>query len=358
MNTHLLRKIACFIFLFCAMLICPMHTHAQGTQHETLEMTVSDAQIESWLGRERNVHHPVKSGLLAKDEATLHFYYTRDYGQRAESVIASAQKAKEKTLRFLPAETVEDIHVYLLGDINQYFEAQDSKGRAPQWAAGLTILRDGDILIRLAPAGTERIEPERTLAHELNHAALRRFAQDNYFPHWFYEGLAMTATDDWNLSRAETIAKAAMAGQLLDLAGIDAAFGKQGTIVDLAYAESAHFVSWLAKDYGDEAVKKLIQEVATGTPFDKAFSDAFGRSPNAAFSIWRENMSREKSLFASFFSHDGLFFLISIFAAIALIVALYRKSAVRKRRLAAMNTEIPETVLPGNLRNFGPFQKK
>ena len=358
MNTHFFKTIACLFLILCACIVCPMSAAAQGTEHETLEMSVTDSQIEAWLGREHNVNHPVKSGLEKRDEATLHFYFTRQYGQRAESVIATAQKAKEKTLRFLPPETVEDIHVYLLGNINEYFEAQNAKGRAPQWAAGLTILRDGVILIRLAPSGTERIEPERTLAHELNHAALRRFAQDNYFPHWFYEGLAMTATDDWNLSRAETIAKAAMAGHLLDLEGIDIAFGKQGTIVDLAYAESAHFVSWLAKDHGDDAVKKLIHDVASGTPFDDAFTEIFGRSPNAAFTIWRDNMSREKSLFASFFSHDGLFFLISIFAAIALVVALHRRSAIRKRRLAAMNTEIPDTVLPSNLRNFGPFQNK
>ena len=60
----------------------------------------------------------------------------------------------------------------------------------------------------MAPSGMAKIEPHITLAHELNHVALRRFAQDNYFPHWFYEGLAMTATNDWNLDRAETLGRA------------------------------------------------------------------------------------------------------------------------------------------------------
>ncbi|MBQ8035696.1 MAG: hypothetical protein IJ268_01765 [Proteobacteria bacterium] len=334
----------------------PLEASAQGTQTESLSLHINDAQVEDWLGRESRLQHPVMDGLEKRDASTLHFYFSREYGQRAEAVIATAQKAREKNLRFLPPETLDDVNIYLIGNINMYFDALDSRGRAPNWAAGLTILRDGVILIRLAPNGTAKIEPEMTLAHELNHVALRRFAQNNEFPHWFYEGLAMTATDDWNINRAESLAKAAMAGQLLDLKGIDEAFGKIGTIVDLAYAESAHFVSWLAKEHGDDAVKKLISDVATGTPFDKAFTGAFGRSPDAAFALWHQNMSRGENLLASIFSHDGLFFMISVFAAFGLMAALWRKSTIRKARMNAMNQDISENVLPSNLRSFGPFR--
>ncbi len=328
---------------------------AQGSHTETFGMAVDDAQIEAWLGRERSLNHPLVDGLEAQDAATLHFYFSREYAQRAKSVIASAEQAREKTLRFLPKETVENIHVYLLGNINTYFEAQNSRGRAPEWAAGLTILHDGVILIRLAPNGATRMEPERTLAHELNHAALRRFSQDNTFPHWFYEGLAMLATEDWGAQRAEVLGRASMAGQLLALDEIDAAFGKTGALVDLAYSQSAHFVSWIATLKGDEGVRTLIREVAMGKPFDDAFFDVYERSPKAAFAIWYDRMSREKSLLASIFSRDGLFFFISLFAAFGLIIALWRKSVVRKRRKANMNQAVPVTALPENLRNFGPF---
>ncbi len=357
-NFHSLMAICMFLMAIWGCFSVPETGFSQGTQTETLSLTVDDAQIEKWIGRENRMPHPVVAGLESRDESTLHFYFSKSYGQRAQGVIATAKSAREKTLRFLPAETVENIHVYLLGDINQYFDAVKSDGRAPEWAAGLTLLRDGVILIRLSSNGTSRIEPERTLAHELNHAALRRYSGDHYFPHWFYEGLAMTATDDWNLSRAEAMGKAAMSGQLLDLQEIDAAFGKTGTIVDLAYAESAHFVSWLAKTHGDEAVKKLIEQVASGTAFDEAFKQNFERTPEAACRLWLDSISREESLLASIFSHDGIFFMISVFAAFGLCVALWRRSGNRKRRLAAMNKEIPDTALPENLRNFGPFQKK
>ncbi|MBR4984746.1 MAG: hypothetical protein IKY83_03270 [Proteobacteria bacterium] len=349
-------NIAMILLLSITAIAMPLDASAQGTQTETLSLNITDTQVEEWMGRESRLSHPVMDGLEKRDLSTLHFYFSKEYGQRAEAVMATAQKAREKNMRFLPAETLEDVNIYLIGNINMYFDALGSKGRAPDWAAGLTILRDGVILIRLAPNGTSKIEPEMTLAHELNHVALRRFAQNNEFPHWFYEGLAMTATEDWNINRAETLAKAAMAGQLLDLAAIDNAFGKIGTIVDLAYAESAHFVSWLAKENGDDAVKKLIADVATGTPFDKAFIQTFGRSPEAAFSVWHQNMSRGENLLASIFSHDGLFFMISVFAAFGLMAALWRKSAVRKARMNAMNQDISEAVLPGNLKSFGPFR--
>ncbi len=344
--------------LFTLVVCCfaPVCAIAQGTQTESFSLSVSDEQVENWLGSERNIEHPVIDNLQKKDEATLHFYFSKNYGQRAEAVIATAQSAREKTLRFLPPETVADVHVYLIGNINQYFDALKSNGKAPDWASGLTLMADHVILIRLASNGTTHIEPERTLAHELNHVALHRYSQDHFFPHWFYEGLAMTATDDWNIARAEVLGKAAMSGQLLDLHEIEQAFGKTGAVVDLAYSESAHFVSWLAKTYGDEAVRLLLKNVSDGMAFEQAFINSFDKSPNAAFIKWKTSVSREESLFASLFSHEGIFFMISVFAVIALCVALWKRTAIRKRRLAAMNQEIPDSVLPDNLKNFGPFR--
>ncbi len=341
-------------FSFCFYSSAPF---AQTSPSDNYGRLIGDEQIEEWLGREARLDHPVMSDLVREDDAGLHFFFERGYARRAQSVIRTAQDARKKTLRFLPPETAENVVIYLLGDINRYFREQNSPGRAPEWAAGLTILRDGVILIRLSPRGAARIEPEMTLAHELNHVALRRIARDADFPHWFYEGLAMTSTDDWNLTRAETLARASMSGNLLDLAGIDEAFGRTGAAVDLAYAQSAHFVSWLAKEYGDENIRKLIAQTAETNDFDGAFSSVFGRSPRAAFALWRDGMSRERSLWASIFSPDGVFFMISLFAAAALCIALARRSALRKQRLAAMAREESNESLPENLRNFGPFTR-
>lgn len=341
-----------FTLFFCLFAFSAI---AQTSPVDNYGVLVGDEQVEEWFGRESRLEHPVVEGLEREDSEGLHFYFERSYSQRAKAVIRSARDAQQKSLRFLPPESVKNIHIYLLGDINRYFIEQGSKGRAPEWAAGLTILRDGVILIRLAPRGSTRIEPEMTLAHELNHVALRRVAADAYFPHWFYEGLAMTTTDDWNLNRAEVLARASMSGRLLDLNSIDDAFGKVGAIVELAYSESAHFVSWLAKEYGDDVVKKLIAQTAGGDDFDSAFYSLYGRSPRAAFALWHDRMSRERSVFASIFSPDGVFFIISLFAAIALTIALIRRSGARKRRLAAMAREESYEALPENLRNFGPF---
>lgn len=352
---HKLALLLSFLILFLAFI---PNAAAQSAQSGNFSIRVDSSQVNAWLGREAQIRHPANPAWHERDNATLHFYFSNDYGQRAESVIKTAEKAREKTLRFLPPETVSDVHIYLLGNINQYFEALQSPGRAPDWAAGLTILRDNVILIRLAPRGAARVEPEKTLAHELNHVALSRYAGENAFPHWFYEGLAMFVTGDWDLTRAETMARAAMAGRLLDLDGIDDGFKKTGAAVDLAYAQSAHFFSWLVKEYGEDTMKQLMAQTARGTPFNDAFIQNFGRSPKAAFALWHKNVSREESLLASFFSHDGLFFFISLFAAVGLCIALWRKSAIRKRRLEAMDQEIPVSSLPKNLQSFGPFQHK
>jgi|GEM_PF-3344085 len=355
----ILRFLLLFVLLFTLTALTPARGFAQnGDASPAHSLTLTDEQVDEWLGREAHITHPVIPDLIHREVNNLHFYYETAFSRRAESVIATAETAQAKTLRFLPGETVSNVHIYLLGDINRYFEAQNAPGRAPAWAAGLAILRDGVILIRLNPGGTARIEPERTLAHELNHIALRRFARDQIFPHWFYEGFAMLATDDWGLTRAETLARASMSGQLLDLDQLNDAFSRQGAIVDLAYAQSAHFVTWLANTYSDETLKKLLQSVATGKRFDDAFIDAYGRSPRAAYVFWLDKVATKSSPWLSLFSSEGIFFALSFFAAAALIYALQKRNKIRKARFENPNQDIPVSTLPKNLRHFGPFQPR
>ena len=355
----ILRFLLLCLLLLILTAVSPNRGFAQnGDASPAHSLTLTDEQVDEWLGREAHITHPVIPNLIHREVSTLHFYYETAFSRRAESVMATAGNAKAKTLRFLPDETLSNIHIYLLGDINRYFEAQNSPGRAPAWAAGLAILRDGVILIRLKPGGTARIEPERTLAHELNHIALRRFAHDQLFPHWFYEGFAMLATDDWGLTRAETLARASMSGQLLHLDQLNDAFSKHGAIVDLAYAQSAHFVTWLANTYGDDTLKRLLQNVADGKPFDDAFINAYGRSPRAAYAFWMDNVATKSSPWLSLFSSEGIFFALSFFAALALIYALRKRNKIRKARFENPNQDIPISTLPKNLHHFGPFQPR
>ncbi len=358
MKRVILRLIALTGLILIGLLsVQPTRALAQTALAETQMLVLSDDQIAAWMGREAQIKHPAVPRLKHQDAATLHFYYEMAYERRAQDVIKSAPMARLKNARFLPEKAVEGVHIYLLGSLNTYFEAQKAPGRAPEWASGLSILRDDVILIRLKPLGTTRIEPERTLAHELNHVALRRVAGDSYFPHWFYEGLAMLTTDDWGINRAETLAQASMNGQLLDLNAIDAAFGKTGATVELAYAESAHFTSWLAKSFGDDSIRQLITRVSQGEPFNDAFIAAFDRSPNAAFALWHDVMAQKKSFLASLGSGDAIFFYMSVFAGVALVIALVRRRRIRKARLESMADARPVSELPENLRHFGPFTK-
>ena len=340
-------------FLLCLLVAAPQNASAQAGEG----ILITADQVQSWLGRESQTKHPAVPNLKEAENATIKFFYETSYERRALDIIKTTPLARLRSMRFLPEETLKNINVYLLADLNTYFEAQDAPGRAPAWASGLSILSDDVILIRLKSIGSNKIEPERTLAHELNHVALRRMAGDAYFPHWFYEGLAMLATDDWGINRAETLAHASMSGNLMELKEIDNAFGKQGATVELAYAQSAQFVAWLSNNHGDDKMKQLIKEVAGGTEFKTAFIHAFERSPDAAFAVWKEAMSKNQSFIASLFSGDAIFFYMSLFAGLALIIALSRRKQTRKARLANMTSEVPVTRLPENLRHFGPFEE-
>jgi tetratricopeptide (TPR) repeat protein len=115
----------------------------------------------------------------------------------------------------------------------------------------------------------------RVLRHEVVH--IFNLAQTNYLvPHWFTEGLAvanegLARPPSWNLLLARQVA----AGQLLNLDTIDLAFirPRNATQWQQAYLQANLYIEYIEKEYGKQAIGKLLAAFAKGASAPAAIKE-------------------------------------------------------------------------------------
>lgn len=159
-------------------------------------------------------------------------------------------------------------------------------------AAGATV--DGKLLLspRLAEV------PEKVagiLTHELAHLHFTQYLgpQRAYeaLPRWFAEGFAVLVSGAGADRISETEALSAIArGERLSLERSEPALfaappRAHGLAPHMFYRQSALFVRFLQRRYGDPAFNHLLDGLFAGKPFEQAFHHAFGKSVPAA---WQE----------------------------------------------------------------------
>mgnify|MGYP002349540977 CR=1 FL=1 len=146
-------------------------------------------------------------------------------------------------------------------------------GPPPEWAIALAYPGRNVVLLEanslLGPDG------RKTLKHELVHVALGQFATG--WPRWFQEGLAMELTGErqWRMEQFATMTTAVTSGRLYDFRQLEAGFPASAHGAEVAYAQSAAFVEFLRQRNGRGAFLRLIDRMAQGDNFEKAFGVAF-----------------------------------------------------------------------------------
>ncbi|HEX5751550.1 MAG TPA: hypothetical protein VFZ09_35335 [Archangium sp.] len=169
------------------------------------------------------------------------------------------------------------------------FEALALPGGAPPgWAVALAYPSHRIVLLNaLTMAGPEGMV---TLRHELAHVALGQLARG--WPRWFQEGLAQNLTgENWSMTHYATLFRAVKQEKVFRFEHLYDAWPDLPSDVEIAYAQSAAFVAWLSAKYGPEGMGRLVDEVATGQPFEQAFGKAFKSSLWVEEMAWREGLA-------------------------------------------------------------------
>jgi hypothetical protein len=159
----------------------------------------------------------------------------------------------------------------------------------PGWAVALAWPGLNVVLVDARTIATP--EGQTTLRHELVHIALGRLGTD--WPRWFQEGVAQMVTNErqFRTEHYSTMAVAIATDRLYDFEVLRDGFPERPQDVEVAYAQSAEFVSFLFKRHGPVAFGQLIEHVGQGVVFEEAFARAFHSSLTVEEADWRDDVA-------------------------------------------------------------------
>lgn len=268
---------------------------------------------------------------------------TYHYPERYKPAIALLEKeggpAIERLSEALALDAFPDVDVWLLPEVDDYFEVNDKPNRAPKWAVGLSLGDRKTVVVARdskMPNG-EAVDLEKTFVHELTHVAIDVAKGKGEVPRWFHEGYAIMLADEWTAERSDKLARAASTGSLIPMADLGRSFPAHHNVASLAYAQSFHFVRYLEQNYGREAIAETMRDVREGRDFGDALGEATGQNLAAIQSSWRESITENTSWLAILREDTAIFF-----GAILIFVIGYMVQRRRKRRRMDEMDDEPE----------------
>lgn len=210
--------------------------------------------------------------------------------------------------------------------------------RTPPWVAGFADGETGTIVIfpaRTPPYPYDSMEA--LLHHEVAHVLISRAAPQADIPRWFHEGLAMALERTWGLRDRSELALAVIGGRR-SIAAIDADFRGSATSAARAYGVAGAFVRDLIGRHGRDFPARILAALASGAPFDAAFSASTAMSlAEAERRFWRDSWwYRVVPLLSSSFA-------LWLGVVVLAVVANRRRAARRRARHAQWDADDPES---------------
>ena len=257
---------------------------------------------------------------------TSHFRFVPDSGSTglADHLATMAEAKRSYVLGLLGVNDERVLEVRIASSEEDMERMVGTDRPVREWIAGLAYPQEA--LIVLSARGNEVFNASDTFVHELAHVYLESAVEGRYLPRWFQEGFAMLVAGEDVGERLKTFLGAAATGSFLPLDTLARAFPAEVPTVHLAYAQSQLFVRYLQRTGGGIGVKRLVESLRTGVPFDLAFERTFDGSPD---DLWHR-FARTVDPFASW-----LVFATSAALLWMLITALFLWAYARKRRKAA-----------------------
>jgi len=280
----------------------------------------------------------IRPELIAGELNTARFRIL--YTSRSETAARNLAEEIEATRDYFSKVLSRDwpgVTEVRLGMGRQEFEGLAIPGdKLPSWVAARAYPLANVILLE-ARSLTEA-NGNAVLRHELSHVALGQLG--GVWPNWFQEGLAKYLTGErGSLAEYATLFRAVRQDKIFRFEDLSEQWPDQPSDVELAYAQSVAFVSFLIDRHGLEGLGKLIDGVAHGSPFETEFAKAFKTSLLLEETEWRNQLPVRYSWVPILTNPSTLW------AALALVcmAAFWRlRSQLRKRRRSAEAAEAAE----------------
>lgn len=195
---------------------------------------------------------------------------------------ATSVPALAKRIGVRPGATMD---VYITPSEAAFHELQP--GRTPDWADG-TAWPNWSLIFLKSPSirsGTAT-SLETVLDHELVHVLLGQAFGGRPVPRWLQEGMAQFYSGEASWERSIALAKNDFGLAPLPLGTITTGFPPDAIQAQLAYAQSADFIAWIAGRNGEGALRTLVAELAAGAKVNDAVRASTGLSLDEANDAW------------------------------------------------------------------------
>ncbi|TXD31889.1 hypothetical protein FRC96_19870 [Lujinxingia vulgaris] len=283
----------------------------------------------------------VMPGLVSRPgaEVALTYHYPEPFEPAINQLDAEATEVVEALERRLGLDALEGVDVYLLRDMNTYFEWQEADYRPSSWAVGLSLSDRSTVLVKHGVgSAAEPVDIRKTFIHELAHVAVDRARAGHHVPRWFNEGFAVLHAEEWTPERSDTLTRAASTGSVMAFSALDRYFPPHHQSVSLAYAQSFHFVRHLEQRFGEDFFAEVMAQVRQGTPFAEAVHVSSGSTLSALETQWRQELEEGASFWAILSDVNALFFGASFLFLVAFVVRVMRK---RRQAQAMVDDDDP-----------------
>jgi hypothetical protein len=277
---------------------------------------------------------PVASWLELR---SAHFImkYQKPERKMAAFLLQRAEETREAILRDIGHAPSPPTVIYLAPTWEQFQEAQPG-GEPPTWAAG-TAYPARNLIILRSSRGMKggRTDIEEVLQHEYTHLALARALRGNEAPRWLDEGFTMLQTKKWNLSRTYCLSRGVLSNALIPLEELTHGFPLAQDQARLAYAQSLSFVGFIKREYGPQALPRLITGLALGLDAEEALRQATGLGLRHLERRWKAELKKRYSWIPIVTSFFSLWFL----ASLLFLIGYWLKRRRAKRILAQWEQE-------------------
>jgi len=218
----------------------------------------------------------------------------------------------QKISFFLDDTLTRVVSIYVVDSDEEFWSMVG--GGFPDWGIGCAI-PSHNIIVLKSPLHFNYQRPlSELVTHELAHIFLGNLAEGVMLPRWLDEGFAMHQSQQWRIGQDIAVARAVLTGSLLRLSEIESVNAFREKKAQLAYTESFLALSYLADEYGEDAIRELVEHLASHTSMDLAFLKTIG-SNYLTFQMEFETHIKSKYNWISFFGDTfllwvGLAFLI------------------------------------------------
>ncbi|HSG18584.1 MAG TPA: peptidase MA family metallohydrolase, partial [Anaerolineae bacterium] len=223
----------------------------------------------------------------------------------------------------MPSEPPSPLRIYVYPTAADLRAGLRLTGR--DWVGAHARPELGVILVSAGSPVTAATDLARTIPHELVHLYLYQATGVGYesMPLWLDEGLASLLESELNPIYATRLEEATASGETIALDDLCYTLPADDDAVLLAYAQSAAIIRHIQSQYGNQALKQMIVELADGADCHSVTERGLGISLAALNQDWLDQEAPQ-SLLQRVWRNGrvGLAIIIAGFLLLALLVGL------------------------------------